>query len=329
MHYDIRHEAGQEFAELERRIEELTPEIAPHVPEVTALPMPDRLIIRIVRVPQWMDLWERYDEQLLASEIAELVPTASEIEQARAAKAHVREYHRGAAIGAQTVSYYDEQPSVVVLADNLRTAGHVKVNGVNTDYVRNMLAHELTHVGQLTAGGTPYRLLVHTPFGSRRPFTERDWFFAGEGYAVWAERQIASQIHGAAKSDKSLTSPSARPGSSRWSGSNIQTEVLDHIVSAAAAGAVGGVDHRRTVRRYRAAGRAMEEVIGACGVQAVNRMWTRHDLLPTDAEEHDYVAWQRRLMGLAPQIHHGPGDFAAGVIPGVGTRSVAVRTPGR
>jgi hypothetical protein len=322
MQYDIRHEAGEEFAALGRQIEDMTPEIAPHVEKVTALPLPSTVTIRIVTVPEWMRLWALHDERFLASEVEALSPTPHEVEQARAHLLLVREQHRTRAIGAQTVTY-DGYASVVVLADNLREAGSIK----SSTYLCNLIAHELTHVGQRTAGGEGYRLLTSTPFPQRRQLTGRAWPFVAEGYAVWAQEEVISRIHGDGQQPRSRPGQ-ARAHSSRWRSGELSVHVMDHVMAAGATSAIGSAQSRKTLRWYAESGGAIGEVIASCGVEAVNRIWTRHDLLPTQAEEHDPLAWQRRLMGLPPATR-GPGDFAAGILPGGGTRSVVVPpTPG-
>jgi hypothetical protein len=325
MQYDIRQEAGEEFAGLGRLIEEMTPEITPLVEEVTALPLPKTITIRIVTVPEWMRLWADHDERLLAAEVEALSLTYEEAEQGRAFLTAKREAHRGMAVGAQTVRY-DEYASVIVLADNLLTAGHFKGGTWNTDYLRTVIAHELTHVGQDTAGGEGYRLLTTTPFPQLRQHAGRAWTFACEGHAVWADELVNTRM---GRDPRTPIRPAhGSVPAARWSGGAMRPEVLDHIRAAGSTGALGSAQNRKTLRWYADSGRKVREVITACGLQAVNRIWTQHDLLPTAAEEHDPLAWQRRLTGLPPRID-GLGDFAAGLIPGAGTRSFVIKPPGR
>jgi hypothetical protein len=325
MQYNIRQQApGAEAAALGRLIEELAPEIAPHVRAVTALPLPQTITIRIVTVPEWMRLWEQHDERLLASEIEALSPTAKEIKQAEGFLLAKREAHRRMAVGAQTVRY-DKEASVVVLADNLRVRRFTG-GAWDTSFVRRLLAHELTHVGQQTAGGEGYQVLTATPFLRRRELSGRAWPFAAEGHAVWAEGLVTARMVGAGQ-------PPSRPEddgvpSSRWSGGQMATDLLDHVQSVGANGAVGSAQHRKTERWYADCERAVSAVIDACGLEAVNRIWTRPDLLPTVAEERDPLAWQRRLVGVPPG-GRGAGDFAAGVISGAGSRTFVVTLPDR
>lgn len=325
MQYDIRQEAGEAFAGLGRLIEEMAPVVTPHVEAVTALPLPKTVTIRIVTVPEWMRLWEQNDERLLASEVDALSPTREEIKQARAFLLARREAHRGRAVGAQTACY-DEDASLVVLADNLLEAGHFTGGRWDAAYVKRMLAHELTHVGQDTAGGRRYWLLTQTPFPQLRQHAGCNWTFAGEGHAVWAEGLITGRLGGEPQAPSRRAH--GRTPSSRWSGDEMPIHVLDHLRAAGATGPLGSAENRQTVRWYAESGRAVGEVIALCGLRAINRIWTEHHLLPTWAEERDHVAWQRRLMGLSPRTN-GPGDFAAGLIPGAGTRSVVVAPPGR
>lgn len=293
MQYDIRQLAGSaEAAALGQLIEEMTPKIAPHVSAVTALPLPERLTIRIVTVPEWMRLWAQEDERLLAAEVEALSPPREEIEHARAVLLACREAHSRMAVGAQTVRYGQEASSLVVLADNLRLT-QFRDGAWSTDYVRRMLAHELAHVGQYTAGGAGYRLVTGTPFLGRRQHSDRAWSFAAEGYAVWAERLVTARMGGTGQAPDRPDDVGI-PGSG-WS----------------------SAQRRRMDRWYADAGQAVGEVIALCGLRAVNRIWTQFDLLPTTAEERDHVAWQRRLLG--PQGSRGPG----------GTRTFVVTMPDR
>jgi hypothetical protein len=299
MQYDIRQLADSaEAAALGRLVEEMTPKIAPHVSAVTALPLPETLTIRIMTVPEWMRLWAREDEQLLASETELLSPPPEEIEHARAVLLARREAHSRMAVGAQTVRYDQEEASIVVLADNLRTR-RFRDGAWSTGYVRQVLAHELAHVCQYTAGGEGYRLVTRTPFLGRRQYADRSWSFAAEGYAVWAAGLVTARMNGAGpaphRPEHDVVPP---PG---WS----------------------SAQNRHMERWYADAGKAVGEVIALCGLRTVNRIWTHHDLLPTAAEERHHVAWQRRLLGPP----RGRGEFAPGV-PG-GTRSFVVTMPDR
>lgn len=301
MHYDIRQLAGSaEAAALGPLVEEMAPKIAPHVSAVTALPLPERLTIRIVTVPEWMRLWAREDERLLAAEVEALSPPPEEIEHARAVLLARREAHSRMAAGAQTVRYGQEEPSLLVLADNLRLT-QFRDGAWSTDYVRRMLAHELAHVGQYTAGGEEYRLLTATPFLGRRRHADRSWPFAAEGYAVWAAELVTARTGGTGRAPDRPDDDGV-PGSG-WS----------------------SAQHRRMKRWYADAGQAVGEVIALCGLRTVNRIWTHHDLLPTAAEERNHVAWQRRLLGPPPG---GRSDFAAGAVRG-GTRTFVVTMPDR
>jgi hypothetical protein len=301
MQYDIRQLAGSaEPAALGQLIEEMAPKIAPHVSAVTALPLPERLTIRIVTVPEWMRLWAREDERLLAAEVEALSPPREEIEHARAVLLARREAHSRMAVGAQTVRYGQEESSLVVLADNLLLS-QFRDGAWSVDYVRRMLAHELAHVGQYTAGGEQYRRLTSTPFLAQRQFANRGWSFAAEGYAVWAAGLVTART-GSAATAPDRPAHEAVP-SSGWSTAQA----------------------RRMDEWYADAGRAVSEVIALCGLRTVNRIWTHHDLLPTAAEERDHVAWQRRLLGAPPG---GRGQFAAGAVPG-GTQTFVVTMPDR
>jgi hypothetical protein len=261
-----------EAAALGQLIEEMAPKIAPHVSAVTALPLPETLTIRIVTVPEWMRLWEQEDEQLLAAEVAALSPPEEEVQHARAVLLARRDAHSRMAAGAQTVRYAQAEASIVVLADNLRLR-RLRDGIWSTEYVRRMLAHELAHVGQYTAGGEGYRLVRGTPFLGRRQHADRAWCFAEEGYAVWAEELVT-----------------ARTGGSR------QAPEDDGVLSARWSSA----QRQRMDRWYADAGQAVGEVIALCGLRTVNRIWTQPSLMPTTAEERDHVAWQRRLLGIPP-----------------------------
>jgi hypothetical protein len=300
MQYDIRQLADSaDAAALGRLVEEMAPKVAPHVQAVTALPLPETLTIRIVTVPEWMRLWAEQDERLLAAEVAALSPPEEEVQHARAVLLARRDAHSRMAVGAQTVRYAQEEASIVLLADSLRLR-RFRDGAWSTDYVRRMLAHELAHVGQYTAGGEEYRLATGTPFLGRRQYADRSWSFAAEGYAVWAARLVTARTGGAGSAPESPEHdvvPS--PG---WS----------------------SAQNRRMERWYADAGKAVGEVIALCGLRTVNRIWTHHDLLPTAAEERHHVAWQRRLLGPPPG---GRGEFAPGV-PG-GTRSFVVTMPDR
>jgi hypothetical protein len=281
MQYDIRQEAGEKYAALGQLIEEMAPKIAPFVGEVTALPLPETLTIRIATVPGWMRLWTQEDERLLTSEIEALSPPREEIEHARAVQLARREAHSRMAVGAQTVRYGQEESSLVVLADNLRLT-QFRDGAWSVNYVRRMLGHELAHVCQYTAGGEEYRLLTATPFLGRRQFADRSWPFTAEGYAVWAEGLVTTRMGGTGQAPE-------RPDGDAVPASGWST-----------------AQNRRMDEWYADAGSAVSEVIALCGLQAVNRIWTQHDMLPTAAEERDHAAWQRRLLG-APQGSRGPG----------------------
>jgi hypothetical protein len=325
MQYDIRHQAGPQFDALAHRLEELAPEVVPHVQEVTALPLPETITIRLVTVPEWMRLWAQHDEQVLAAEVEALSLTYEEAEQGRSFLRTTREAHRTMGVGGQTVTY-DGYASLVVLADSLLEAGHLKGGAWDTPYLRKLIAHELTHVGQHTAGGEVYRLVTHTPFPQLRQHADRNWPFACEGHAVWADELISARFGD--DSEGSRPPVHGRVPDGRWSSDTMPAEVLDHIKAVGANGVVGSARFRKNLRWYADSGRAVGEVIAACGVHAINRIWTEPELLPTYAEERDPLAWQRRLMGLPPNTN-GPGDFAAGLLPWGGTRSVAITTPGR
>jgi hypothetical protein len=276
MQYDIRQLADSaEAAALGRLVEEMAPKIAPHVSAVTALPLPQTLTIRIATVPEWMRLWAREDEQLLAAEVEALSPPEEEVHHARAVQLARREAHSRMAVGAQTVRYAKEEASMVVLADNLRLT-QFRDGTWSRDYVRRMLAHELAHVGQYTAGGEGYRLVTGTPFLGRRQHAGRSWPFAAEGFAVWAARLVIARMGGDGKTADRPAHEAVPP--SGWS----------------------SAQNRRMERWYADAGQAVGEVIALCGLRAVNRIWTQLSLLPTAAEERDHVAWQRRLLGVPP-----------------------------
>ncbi|MET7490477.1 hypothetical protein [Streptomyces sp. NPDC005538] len=190
----VRHEAGKQFDPLAEQIEAVAAETLPLVEAVTALPLPDPVVIRTMTVPAWKKAHRRSTKRLLLAETEELAPSTHDLRTALVTrKLRLKVLRRQwPAIGAQAVLFEPGQPELVILPEALRHGGRLG----DTPFLYKTLAHEPTHLAQYAASEGSVWAAQDTLYPALRGVADRAYGFLLEGHAYWADQQITAKILG-------------------------------------------------------------------------------------------------------------------------------------
>ncbi|MEE4495114.1 hypothetical protein [Streptomyces sp. BE230] len=266
----VRHEAGPRFDALADRLKALADQTAPLVEAVTGLSLPDSVVIRTMTVRKWRAAHRRQDRVQLRGEARELRPAREARRRAKAAAVGSRMSRRVVwpSIGAQVVDFH-QRPEVVVLPQALREAGRLDDERV----LQKILAHEMTHLAQYAIGNELWALM-NTRYPEQRGISDRDYSFALEGHAYWADREITTKILGAPVPTAEI-SPHA---TLRYRALAETPQRNEHL------------------RYFNSAADSVGKIIEVRGFDAFNRLWTTPDLVPLTTETGRPELWLRRFQ---------------------------------
>jgi hypothetical protein len=278
MTYAVHQEAGAQFDELGRRIEEMLPEVLPLVRSVTSLPMPEVLTIRLMKAKAWLKLRQREEKKFLVSETKELEvgPQAAMVAN-RAFKD--RQRSRAAVqdmIGAQTFQDRHGRPHILLLPETLAKAGLL----VGDDFLCKTLGHELVHGAQHEAGKGRLFTLQDSFFPHLRRSQNLHWSFLMEGHAIWADRQITTRILGY----EVPLGPNEKHAEPKY------LEALYQIKG-----------REKSLQVYGDGARAVADIVQTHGLESFNRLWSDPDLLfvPTFHQAENPAEWCARFSTAA------------------------------
>lgn len=270
----VRNEAGRRFDPLADRLKAMADETLPLVESVTGLPLPDPVVIRLMRPRAWCTAHARMRRQLLMAESAELSIRRRDLAGISAAlKAGNKERRRTwPLIGALCAALTPGEPEMIVLPQSLREGGVLD----NEPFLYKTVAHEATHLAQHAATGGKVWAAQDTLFPHLRGTADRDYQFLLEGHAYWADHQVTTKILGASVPTDGLSPHAssrfrALQDSLRGSGTR---EFLDRAASS-----VG-------------------DIIAEHGLDTFNQVWASPDLVPTTEEKDDPAAWTARFASL-------------------------------
>ncbi|UIX34267.1 zinc-dependent metalloprotease [Streptomyces sp. GQFP] len=249
-------------------------ETLPLVESVTGLPLPDPVVIRLMRPRAWCSAHARMRRQLLMAESAEFsIPWRDLAGISAALKAGNKERRRTwPLIGALCAALTPDEPEMIVLPQSLREGGVLD----SESFLFKTVAHEATHLAQYAASEGKMWAAQDTLFPHLRGTADRDYQFLVEGHAHWADHQVTTKILGApAPTDGLSPHASSRfralQDSLRGSGTR---EFLDRATSS-----VG-------------------DIIAEHGLDNFNQVWASPDLVPTTDEKDDPAAWLARFVFL-------------------------------
>lgn len=190
----VHNHAGRRYQTLADRLTAITGETLPLVESVTALPLPDPVVIRLMRHRAWLKAHVRRQNRLLAAEKIELSVPWADLRQAMVTVKAARKDRRESwpLIGAQATAFTPGKPKIAVLARALREGG------VLTDehFLYKTIAHETTHLAQYAVTRGEIWAAEDTLVPHLRGTAGRNYPFLLEGHACWADRQITTKLLG-------------------------------------------------------------------------------------------------------------------------------------
>jgi hypothetical protein len=270
----IRTEAGRRFGLLADRLTVIAGETLPLVESITGLPLPDPVVIRLMRPRAWCTSHVRMRKRLLRAEATELsIPWADLSAIAAAIKAGGKELRRTwPLIGAQAVALKPGKPEIVVLPEALLEGGRLH----DEPFLYKTVTHEATHLAQYAATEGKVWAAQDTLFPDKRGLAGRDYTFLLEGHAYWADHQATTEILGAPVSTGEL-SPHA----------SLRFRALQD--SARGRGTRAFFDQARD---------SVGDIIAEHGLDVFNRVWENPGLVPTTEVQGDPAAWQARFRSV-------------------------------
>ncbi|MEV6483347.1 hypothetical protein [Streptomyces sp. NPDC051576] len=270
----VRHEAGKQFDPLAERIEAVAAETLPLVEAVTALPLPDPVVIRTMTARAWRKAHRRSTKRLLLAETEELAPSTHDLRAALVTrKLRLKVLRRQwPAIGAQAVLFEPGQPELVILPEALRHGGRLD----DTPFLYKTLAHEPTHLAQYAASEGRVWAAQDTLYPALRGVADRAYGLLLEGHAYWADQQITAKILG----------------------EPVRTGTDSPRTSARFRKLFTPAQRQADAELFASAVDSVAQIVETAGLDGFNRVWKSPDLVPS-AEEAvgDLPAWQARFAG--------------------------------
>jgi hypothetical protein len=281
----VHHEAGPAFAPLAGQLRTIAETVAPLVEAATGLQLPDLVVIRTMTAKRWLTAHRRSGKRRLRSEVKELRGRVTVEERAAARAQRVRNQTGRRSmwpqIGAQAVEFTPGRPELVILPEALQHGGRLD----DLPVLHKVVAHELTHLAQYTAGAGATWAAQDTFFPGSRGVAGRDYTLLVEGHAYRADRIVTGQLFGRPVETTEI-SPAASP---------VYRRLVSPERRAETAVAVD-----RTVT-------AVSTVIDGVGLAAFNGVWITPDLVPMRHEtETDRIdAWRARFSAGMPPSEAG------------------------
>ncbi|MER6629018.1 hypothetical protein ABT301_12345 [Streptomyces sp. NPDC000987] len=268
----LHQQAGRAFDDLGSRLRVIAEEAAPVVESVTALPLPEPIVIRTMTTRAWKRAHGRRARRLVMAEWRELDPRGDDARAASFAVKQERVWRRQnwPVIAAQTVDFESGQPEIVILAESLRHQDRLDAS----DALTKVIAHELTHLAQYQAGGGAVWQASKSYFKRLRGTADRNYNFLLEGHAYWTDGEVTTKLLG------SKVELSRAPGAS---------DIVDKALETA----------KPVLKGNRVSEEAVADVIAVCGIDIFNQIWTNPDLIPTHEDTKSPDAWARRFTGAA------------------------------
>ncbi|WP_217570668.1 zinc-dependent metalloprotease [Streptomyces sp. GbtcB7] len=270
----VRNEAGRRFDPLADRLKAIADETLPLVESITGLPLPDSVVIRLMRPRAWRKSHVRRLKRQLGTEATELSAPWADMRTAYATiKANGKTLRQQwPLIAAHSASLVPGKPEIVVLPKSLREGGYLQ----DEPFLYKTVAHEATHLTQYTTTKGRIWEAQDTLFPHLRGTADRDYKFLLEGHAYWADHQVTTKILGAPVVTNEF-SPHASP---RF---------------RALQGSVPGLGTRDFFDRARG---SVGDIIAEHGLDIFNQVWASPDLVPTTEETDDPAAWTARFASL-------------------------------
>ncbi|MGW0332269.1 hypothetical protein ACWD0J_10430 [Streptomyces sp. NPDC003011] len=271
----VHNEAGRRFDPLADRFKVIADEVVPLVESVTGLPLPDPVVIRLMRPRAWINAHSRRLRRQLAAEDRELsVPTADLRQVMVSLKAGRKTRRRiWPLVAGQAVEFTPGKPEICFMPQSLWEAGRISWD----DFHYKVIAHEATHLAQYAATKGRIWAAQDTLFPHLRGSAHLDHSFLLEGHAYWSDREVTRKISGTSVSATGV-SPHA---SARFQALQDTYKSSDKhaLYEEKAADIIGGIitDH---------------------GLDVFNTIWTNPDLIPTTTETNNPATWHARFRSL-------------------------------
>ncbi|MDX3024959.1 hypothetical protein [Streptomyces acidiscabies] len=273
MTFEIRNETSSRHDALAVRLTAIAEKTLPLVEDITALPLPSLVTVRLVSLRAWQKEHWRHGRRRARSEATDLRVSFPEIKAAALARKTERARFREAwfMYGARTIDLRKGHGhEIVLMPEALREGGRLH----DDRFLHRMVAHEATHLAQYKAAGADLWTNLLTFFPQARGIADRDYATLVEGHAYWADAKII---------DKLLGKP----------------ETPDHNISPHASPRYRALRNNPAYQPRTDAMHTVSTVIDALGTDRFNTVWSDLGLVPTHDEVLSPADWRARL-------HQGP-----------------------
>jgi hypothetical protein len=292
-------DAGRKHHDFGRRIERIATECAPLVEEVTGLPMPPRLVIRLLTRRAWRQAATAARKRTFMAEAAELQPSFVALVAARKQVKLERKVLLATWMlcGPRTITAPDGDEEIIMAPAAARGAGRYD----DEVHLYLAMAHELIHPAQchtspqLTAAGRTF-------FTAERAVADRALRPFIEGHATWGGLRIRTKLLG----------PDAR---------ELDDPPASRLFRLVAKGT--GLDAYRQ-DTYLSPVEFITRVIEGnndspgLGIERFNRLLRHPDLLPTREEITAPDDWLKRIAQQVPaatECEGGPAPVIDSCVP--------------
>lgn len=187
---DVRHQAGRRYRAAAQQVQQAADAVAPLVEEVTGLRLPPRPVIRVARVTEMIHAHGQAQEHQLERDARELDLNGRTVAQLRS---ELTAQHRlyAAMWPLRSAQIIWNPAGIPEIWYPPKTAAHAdRVS----DFVYQVMAHELTHLAQSTAG--PLNILRTSHFRQLRGVANLALDEISEGHASWADREVSRHFLG-------------------------------------------------------------------------------------------------------------------------------------